>query len=241
MLEVHEDLDYVVAAVTAISNALDGSVPLIGFSGSPWTLATYMVEGRSSKQFAKVKKLAYQHPESMRKLMDNLAENVYRYLLAQVEAGADALMIFDTWGGVLTPAHYEHVSVYAMTKVITALKAHPISKDTPITVFSKGVGETQFALLADLPCEGIGVDWTHRLGDIRAIVGEQAVLQGNLDPCALYADHSVIKESVDQLLASVNGSPHIFNLGHGVHPDMPPENVAFVLDYLHQASPQYHK
>lgn len=240
-LDVEEDLGYVVDAVKAISSALDASMPLIGFSGSPWTLATYMVEGGSSKQFAKVKQLAYRHPEAMRQLLDNLSDNVTRYLLAQVKAGADALMIFDTWGGVLTPSHYQHLSVYSMEKIIRSLKSNEITKDIPITVFSKGIGEAQFSLLKALPCEGVGVDWTHSLSGIRTIIGDDKALQGNLDPCALYADQTVIRESVDQVLSAAGKSRHIFNLGHGVHPDMPPGNVEFLLTYLQEASAKYHK
>jgi uroporphyrinogen decarboxylase len=243
ILDPTAELQYVMNAVSTIRKALNGRVPLIGFSGSPWTLATYMVEGGSSKQFAKVKKLAYQSPVAMQKLMDNLSENVFVYLKAQVEAGAQALMIFDTWGGVLTPAQYQKISLDAMEKIVSRLKRDSVTANIPVTLFSKGVGEKQLVQLADLGNEAIGVDWTHALSDVRAATGDKVVLQGNLDPCVLYAQPEAIRQSVKAVLKSYGEHKatggHIFNLGHGIHPDIPPEKVSVLVEAVKEFSSQY--
>lgn len=241
ILDPTAELGYVMHAVSTISDALDNSLPLIGFSGSPWTLATYMIEGGSSKQFAKIKKLAYQSPDAMQMLMDNLAENVYRYLMAQVEAGADALMIFDTWGGVLSPSHYERISLSAMEKVVTKLKANPVSAHVPITLFSKGITEKSLQKIAGLGSHAIGVDWTHDLSTVMQLTPQELIIQGNLDPCVLYADPDQIEQSVQKVLQEAGSdNRHIFNLGHGIHPEIPPDNVAAMFESLHKYSPQYH-
>ena len=234
------DLGYVMDAVRLIRKELDGRVPLIGFAGSPWTLATYMVEGGSTKEFGLVKGLMYDDPESMHHLLDILADSVALYLNAQIAAGAQAVMIFDTWGGILTPTSYEQFSLYYMQKIVNQLDRQHDGQVVPIILFTKGGGDWVKAIAAT-GCDAIGVDWTKNIGDVRIEVGDQVALQGNLDPCVLYASHDVIRQEVAFVLESYgHGSGHVFNLGHGIHQHIDPENVAVFIDAVHELSGQYH-
>lgn len=235
------DLGYVMDAVRLIRGELDGSVPLIGFAGSPWTLATYMVEGGPTKEFGLVKGLMYDDPESMHYLLNLLADSVALYLNAQIAAGTQAVMIFDTWGGILTPTSYQQFSLQYMQKILSQLDRQHDGQVIPVTLFTKGGGDWVKAI-ADTSCDAIGVDWTKNLGDVRVDVGDQVALQGNLDPCVLYASPDVIRQEVATVLESFgHGNGHVFNLGHGIHQHIDPENVAVFIDAVHELSRQYHK
>ena len=234
------DLGYVMDSVRLIRKELDGRVPLIGFAGSPWTLATYMVEGGATKEFGLVKGLMYDDPESMHHLLAILADSVALYLNAQILAGAQAVMIFDTWGGILTPESYQKFSLYYMQKIVNQLDRQHDGQVVPVTLFTKGGGDWVKSIAAT-GCDAIGVDWTKNMGDVRVEVGDQVALQGNLDPCVLYASHDVIRQEVAAVLESYgHGSGHVFNLGHGIHQHIDPENVAVFIDAVHELSAQYH-
>ena len=234
------DLRYVMDGVSTIRRALDGRVPLIGFSGSPWTLATYMIEGAGTKNFAHSKGMLFDRPDALHKLLDKLADAVCTYLNAQVESGAQALMIFDTWGGVLSPGDYVEFSLAYMERVLDGLKREADGRKVPVILFSKGAGPL-LARMAESGCDGLGVDWTTDLRDARAMVGERVALQGNLDPCALYASPERIRVEVARVLASYGfGTGHVFNLGHGIHPDVPPEHAAALVQAAHELSRPYH-
>ena len=238
--EPETDLAYVTDAIKLIIRELDGAVPLIGFSGSPWTLATYMIEGQSSKTFSKVKALLYDDPKSMHHLLACLAESVICYLNAQIAAGVQAVTIFDTWGGILTPSHYQQFSLHYMQRIIDGLNRQHDGEIIPVTLFTKGGGAWVQAIAAT-GCDAIGVDWTVNLGDVRAQVGEQVALQGNLDPCVLYASAQTIKQQVLSILDSYGcGNGHVFNLGHGIHQHIDPENVVILIEAVHDLSAQYH-
>ena len=234
------DLGYVMDAVRLIRKELDGSVPLIGFAGSPWTLATYMVEGGPTKEFGLVKGLMYDDPESMHYLLNILADSVALYLNAQIVAGAQAVMIFDTWGGILTPASYQQFSLHYMNKIVSQLDRQYDGHVIPVILFTKGGGDWVRDIAAT-GCDAIGVDWTKNIGIVRKEVGDQVALQGNLDPCVLYASSEVIKQEVSAVLKSYgHGNGHVFNLGHGIHQHIDPENVAVLIDAVHELSGQYH-
>jgi len=228
VVDPHDSLAYVMDAVGTTKNALSNSIPLIGFSGSPWTLATYMIEGGSSRTFPKAKALIYTEPKAADQLLDILAENIIQYLSAQVEAGADALMIFDTWGGVLTHTSYQRFSLAPMTKIVHDLKQR--YPGVPIILFTKGGG----AWLEDMVksgCAGLGLDWTCEMSDAVNRVGNQVALQGNLDPGALYGNKEFIEQEVTRILDSYRNLPgHIFNLGHGIEPGVEPEKVKVAVD-----------
>jgi len=234
------DLGYVMDAIRLIRKELGGSVPLIGFSGSPWTLATYMVEGGPTKEFGLVKGLMYDDPASMHHLLNILADSVVLYLNAQIAAGAQAVMIFDTWGGILTPLSYQQFSLHYMQKIVSQLDRQYDGQVIPVTLFTKGGGDWVKDIAAT-GCDAIGVDWTKNMGDVRAEVGGQVALQGNLDPCVLYASPEVIRQEVAAVLESYGrGNGHVFNLGHGIHQHIDPENVAVFIDAVHELSAQYH-
>ena len=234
------DLGYVMDAVRLIRKELDGSVPLIGFAGSPWTLATYMVEGGPTKEFGLVKGLMYDDPESMHYLLNILADSVALYLNAQIVAGAQAVMIFDTWGGILTPASYQQFSLHYMQKIVSQLNRQHDGQIVPVTLFTKGGGDWVRDIAAT-GCDAIGVDWTKNIGIVRKEVGDQVALQGNLDPCVLYASPEVIKQEVAAVLESYgHGNGHVFNLGHGIHQYIDPEHVTVFIDAVHDLSRQYH-
>jgi uroporphyrinogen decarboxylase len=234
------DLRYVVDAVRLIRQELQGRVPLIGFSGSPWTLATYMVEGGSSKTFSIIKAMMFDEPETLHKLLSVLADSVSVYLAAQIEAGAQAVMVFDTWGGALSPTHYQQFSLDYMTRIVSALKSDQVSQDIPVILFTKNGGQW-LEMMAQSGCDALGLDWTTDLSDARRRVGEQVALQGNMDPCVLYASQEAIRNEVATTLKSFgHGNGHVFNLGHGIHPGIDPENARTMIDAVHELSRPYH-
>ncbi|MFC3095210.1 uroporphyrinogen decarboxylase [Alteromonas sediminis] len=236
-----DELGYVMNAVRTIRRELKGSVPLIGFSGSPWTLATYMVEGGSSKAFTKIKKLAFAQPKVLHKLLDKLADAVVLYLNAQIKAGAQSVMIFDTWGGVLSPRDYKLFSLQYMEKIVNGLIREHDGRKVPVTLFTKN-GGMWLESIAATGCDAVGLDWTIDIADAKARVGDKVALQGNMDPSMLYAPAARIEEEVAHILAGFGeGSGHVFNLGHGIHLDVPPENAGVFVDAVHRLSKAYHK
>ena len=240
-IDAADDLGYVMAAVRTIRRELNGKVPLIGFSGSPWTLATYMVEGGSSKDFTRIKTMAYDTPELMHQLLSVLADAVADYLTAQVEAGAQALQIFDTWGGSLSAAGYKEFSLKYMQRVISRLPAEAEGRKVPVIVFTTGGGQWLGAI-ADSGAQAVGIDWTTDIGTARAQVGDRVALQGNMDPAMLYASPTRIREEVAAILAGYgHGSGHVFNLGHGITPGVNPDHVTAFVDAVQELSPQYHQ
>ena len=234
------ELRYVMDAVRTIRRELDGRVPLIGFSGSPWTLATYMVEGSSSKDFATIKAMLYERPELLDQLLDTVSRSVALYLNAQIEAGAQTVMIFDTWGGALTPADYCRFSLQPMERIISSLKRENDGRKVPVILFTKNGGQWLEAM-ADTGADALGLDWTTDLADARRRVGDQVALQGNLDPSVLYASPEHIREQVARVLASFGkGDGHVFNLGHGIHPGINPEHAGAMIEAVHELSRAYH-
>ncbi|MET0100629.1 MAG: uroporphyrinogen decarboxylase [Sedimenticola sp.] len=235
------ELKYVMDAVRTIRRELDGRVPLIGFSGSPWTLATYMVEGGGTKNFAQVKGMMFDRPDLMHKLLETTADSVIAYLNAQVEAGAQALMIFDTWGGVLSPSDYKSFSLDYMQRIVEGLTRESEGRKVPVILFTKGGGQW-LQMMADTGCDGLGVDWTTDLAEARARVEGRVALQGNIDPCILYASPERIRNEVGRVLESYGkGTGHVFNLGHGIHPNVNPEHAGALVDAVHELSVPYHQ
>ena len=235
------ELGYVMDAVSMIRRELDGRVPLIGFTGSPWTLATYMVEGSSSKEYAKVKGMLYDQPALLHKLLDVLARTIIEYLNAQIQAGAQALMIFDTWGGVLTTRDYQEFSLRYMQQIIAGVKREHEGQRIPLVIFSKG-GSQWLEAQAEVGADALGLDWTIDIGLARARVGDRVALQGNMDPCVLYASPERIRQEVASILASYgSGSGHVFNLGHGIHQHVNPEHANVFIDAVHELSAPYHQ
>ncbi len=235
------DLRYVIDAVRLIRKALDGAVPLIGFSGSPWTLATYMVEGNSSKSFQKVKCLMYGQPKHMHILLDKLAQSVAVYLNAQIAAGAQVVMLFDTWGGMLTTEDYNEFSLYYAKQVRSLLNFGKDKQRIPAILFTKGAGQWLEAML-DAGYDALGLDWQTDIRHARARVGDKVALQGNMDPVTLYAQPDIIVAKAKAILEKYGyGSGHVFNLGHGILPDINPENVKVLVDAVHQHSQPYHR
>jgi uroporphyrinogen decarboxylase len=235
-----QELRYVMDAVRLIRKNLQGRVPLIGFSGSPWTLATYMVEGRSSKSFQKVKTLMYEQPLLMHQLLDKLAQSVAAYLNAQIAAGAQAVMIFDTWGGMLATEEYLQFSLAYAKRVRELLTTQVDGQTIPTIFFTKG-GGLWLEAMADAGFDALGLDWQTDIGNARQRVGDKVALQGNMDPIALYANPDFIRAKVQSILASYGyGSGHVFNLGHGILPDINPEHVQAMVEAVHEFSPQYH-
>jgi uroporphyrinogen decarboxylase len=235
-----QELRYVVDAVRLIRRELNGAVPLIGFAGSPWTLATYMVEGGGSKEFAHIKRMLFDEPAWLHQLLDVLARAVTVYLDAQIAAGAQAVMVFDTWGGVLTPRDYREFSLRYMQRIIDGVTRESEGRRIPMILFTKNGGQWLEAL-ADTGCDALGVDWTTDLRDARARVGKRVALQGNMDPAVLYASGERIRAEVATVLDSFGaGSGHVFNLGHGIHPHVNPERVAILVEAVHELSRRYH-
>ena len=234
-------LSYVMDAVALIRKQLGGDIPLIGFSGSPWTLATYMVEGGSSKSFAKIKNLLYSEPRTAHLLLDRLADAVIEYLNAQIESGAQAVQIFDTWGGVLAPDLFTEFSLNYLEKIVAGLKHSHNGERIPVVLFCKGCN-SHLEALADTGCDGLGVDWTISLAEARTRVGDRVALQGNLDPAILLTNAVVIEQQVEETLASFgHGNGHVFNLGHGITPDVDPQHMTVLTDSVHKFSPGWHK
>lgn len=235
------DLDYVMQAVSTIRHALAGRVPLIGFSGSPWTLATYMVEGGSSKDFRHIKAMMYQSPEVLHELLNKLAVSVTDYLNAQIKAGAQAIQIFDTWGGVLSAPTYQQFSLLYMKQILNGLIREHEGQKIPVILFTKNGGQW-LENMAATGTDALGIDWTTDISEARARVGDKVALQGNLDPCVLYADERVIRDQVEQVLEGYgHGVGHVFNLGHGIHQFVDPEKPKYLIDAVHELSFKYHE
>jgi len=231
-----QELKYVIDAVRLAKQNLNNRVPLIGFSGSPWTLLTYMVEGKGSKNFAEVKKLIYNEPKLAHSILDKLSDTISNYLSAKIEAGCNAVQIFVTWGGILSQKDFEEFSLRYVEKIISQIKR----KDEPVIFFAKGV---HFALdkMANIGANVLGLDWTMDLGEARKKVGDKVALQGNLDPTVLYANTNHIKSEVKNVLSAFGkGNGHIFNLGHGILPDIDPENARALVQFVKEESKIFH-
>lgn len=235
------ELGYVMNAVRTIRRNLRGEVPLIGFSGSPWTLATYMVEGGTSKVFTKIKQMMYAEPQTLHLLLDKLAASVTLYLNGQIRAGAQSVMIFDTWGGVLTGSGYLEYSLNYMQKIIDGLQRESEGRRVPVTLFTKGGGQWLEAM-AQTGCDALGLDWSTDIHAARRRVGDKVALQGNMDPSVLYAPPARIEQEVEFILAGFGqGEGHVCNLGHGIHQDVPPEHAGVFVDAVHRLSRPYHR
>ncbi|MCZ8130154.1 MAG: uroporphyrinogen decarboxylase [Steroidobacteraceae bacterium] len=234
------ELRYVMDAVRLIRRELNGRVPLIGFAGSPWTVGTYMVEGGGTKNFSHIKGMLYGAPDQMHRLLDVITRATTAYLNAQIAAGAQAVMVFDTWGGVLAPQEYREFSLAYMARIVEGLTKETEEGRVPVILFTKGGG----AWLEDMVQAGadaLGVDWTTDLADARLAVRDRVALQGNLDPSVLYAPPEAIRAQVARVLESYGrGHGHVFNLGHGIHPDVNPEHAGAMIAAVHELSPQYH-
>lgn len=230
-----EDLQYVMDAIALTTKTLNGRVPLIGFSGSPWTLLTYMIENGGSKTYAKSKALLYKTPELAHQLLDKLAQSIVKYLIGQIQSGASAVQVFDSWGGVLSPADFQQFSLHYMQQIIDGLKAAGYG-DTPIILFSKGANQSLSAL-SQTGCHGLGVDWTIDINNAQKLTNNRVALQGNLDPATLYAPDDFIDQAVKKVIDEFGDQPgHVFNLGHGMQPDMQPEKVAVLVDAVRKYS-----
>jgi uroporphyrinogen decarboxylase len=235
-----DELGYVMAAVRTIRRELAGRVPLIGFSGSPWTLATYMVEGGGSKNFSKVKALAFNEPGTMQLLLDKLSDAVAAYLNAQIANGAQAVQIFDTWGGILTTRDYLALSLAPMQRVVEQLHRTSEGRRVPVILYTKG-GMGWLESIAETGCDVVGLDWSIDIDVARTRVGDKVALQGNMDPTMLYAKPERIREEVADILARFgHGTGHVFNLGHGITPDVPPEHAIAFFEAVRELSPRYH-
>lgn len=238
--DAEKDLGYVMNAVRTIRRELNGRVPLIGFSGSPWTLATYMVEGGSSKDFRKSKAMLYSDPAAMHALLDKLTQSVIAYLNGQILAGAQAVQIFDSWGGSLSAAAYQEFSLAYMQKIVNGLIREHEGRRVPVILFTKG-GGLWLESMANSGAEALGLDWTCDIGSARTRVGDKVALQGNMDPSVLYATPAAIRAEVGRILASYGaGNGHVFNLGHGITPEVDPANAAAFFEAVHELSAQYH-
>lgn len=234
------ELRYVLDAVSEIRRALAGSVPLIGFAGSPYTLACYMVEGGASDDFRTIKTMLYARPDLLHRILEVNAQAVTLYLNAQIEAGAQAVMIFDTWGGNLSHAAYREFSLAYLQRIIAGLKREHAGTRIPAIVFTKGCGNW-LEDIAAIGCDAVGLDWSVDIAQARARVGDRVALQGNLDPAVLFAPAEAVQRETEKILASFgHGSGHVFNLGHGISQFTPPESVKILVDCVHQASAAYH-
>ena len=235
------ELRYVMDAIRLTRAELDGRVPLIGFAGSPWTLATYMVEGQSSRDFSLIKTMIFDQPEAAHQLLRTITDSVIVYLSAQIAAGAQAVMLFDTWGGVLSKQTYNSYSLRYMTDIISALKQSSGSSTPPIILFTKGGGQWLEDIAAS-GCDAVGLDWTADLHEARQRIGNSVSLQGNMDPNLLYASKQRIVDEVSVVLQQYgHGSGHVFNLGHGIHPTIDPKKVETLVNSVHDLSIPYHE
>jgi len=250
------DLGYVMDAVRLIRRELGGRVPLIGFAGSPWTLACYMIEGGGGTDFRRAKALLAEQPALMHRLLATLTDAVIAYLAAQYRAGAQVLMVFDSWGGVLAPAHYREFSLRYLQRIVDALPRGSVvpaagssgllaagtvaDERAPLILFSKGAN-THLSALADTGADALGVDWTIGLDDARRATDDRVALQGNLDPTLLYAQPDAIRREVGRVLAEFGHGPgHVFNLGHGITPEVNPDHLGVLVDAVHELSAPYH-
>ena len=233
-------LDYVMKAVTTIRSALNGRVPLIGFSGSPWTLATYMIEGGGSKEYRYAKGLMYSDPDALHVLLSKLADAVTDYLNAQIAAGAQAVQIFDTWGCVLTAPAYDEFSLAYMARIVNGLTREADGRRVPVILFTKG-GGAWLERMADTGCDALGLDWTVDLGACRQRVGERVALQGNLDPSVLFGSDALIASEVHRLLTAFGPHcGHVFNLGHGINQHVEPSRAASMIEAVQRISREIH-
>lgn len=238
---IETDLDYVLNAVKTIRGALAGTVPLIGFSGSPWTLATYMVEGGSTRDFHHIKQMMYSQPEVLHALLDKLAQTVTAYLNAQILAGAQAVQIFDTWGGVLSGPAYREFSLTYMQKIVQGLLRENEGRKVPVILFTKGGGQW-LTDLANTGADALGLDWTTDIQVARELVGNQVALQGNMDPSVLFGTPAAIRAEVARILAGFGASAgHVFNLGHGIDQKVNPDHAKVFIDAVHELSRPYHQ
>jgi uroporphyrinogen decarboxylase len=228
------ELQYVMDAVRLVRHELDPQIPLIGFSGSPWTLATYMIEGGTSKHFSRIKQWLFKEPAALHTLLQKLAQAASHYLEAQIAAGVQTVMLFDTWGGILTPRDYLQFSLPYMQQIIAYVREKR-GRDIPIILFTKNGGQWLEAMANSGP-DALGIDWTTNIGEARQRVGDRVALQGNMDPGVLYATPARIEQEVASILADYGPHPgHIFNLGHGMQPDTPVENVMALIEAAHRA------
>jgi len=235
-IDPYDDLNYVMETIKLVKNELNGKVPVIGFSGAPWTLLTYMVEGHGSKNFSQVKKLIYNSPELAHNLLDKISDAVADYLNAQLETGVDAIQIFDTWGGILTPRDFLLFSLKYVTQVISKIKR----KEQPIIYFPKGV-HYRTRTVGDCGADVIGLDWTMDISKTRDKIGKKCAIQGNLDPTVLYANRNFIRREVRKVLENYgDGEGHIFNLGHGILPDIDPDNAKAMVEFVKEESKVFH-
>ncbi|MDZ4728950.1 MAG: uroporphyrinogen decarboxylase [Xanthomonadales bacterium] len=238
--DMGSSLRYVMDAVATARKEINGSVPLIGFSGSPWTLMTYMVEGGSSKTFSKAKRMLYEQPKAAHLLLSKLSDSIVDYLNAQIASGAQAVQIFDTWGGALSADCFREFSLPYLSDIVARLKREHDGQKVPVILFCKGCN-TQLEALAATGCDALGADWTITLKEARARVGDKVALQGNMDPAILLASPAVVRREALACLESFgHGNGHVFNLGHGITPDVNPENLKVLLETVSSASPQYH-
>lgn len=239
--DVSESLGYVFDAVSLIRRELNGEVPLIGFAGSPWTVGTYMVEGRSSRDFSTIRGLAAENPAALDTLLEKVAVITIDYLNAQIEAGVQAIMIFDTWGAALGPEDYRRFSLAYMQTIVDSLDTNKSDHRIPVILFTKAAGKL-LSDMAETGCDALGVDWTTTLTDARRLTGDNVALQGNLDPAILRESPEAIRNGVAKVLESYgNGPGHVFNLGHGITPDIDPDHLGTCIEAVHALSPQYHE
>lgn len=232
-----DKLKYVLDAISITKKELNNRVPLIGFSGSPWTLLCYMVEGKGSKDFAVVKKFIYTQPDLAKKILNKLSEVIAKYLSAKIEYGCNAVQIFDTWGGILSQQDFLDFDLAYIQKIVQTIRKN----DEPVIVFAKGVHHN-IEKIADAGANVIGLDWTMNIGEIRNIVGDKVALQGNLDPTVLFSDEKKIRTEVKRILKSFGyGSGHIFNLGHGILPNINPENAKTLVRIVKEESEKFHE
>ena len=235
-----KELRYVMDAIRLVRSELNGSIPLIGFSGSPWTLATYMIEGGSSKEFIKAKKMLQEDPDALHLLLNHLSESVILYLNAQINAGAQVIMIFDTWGGILTTSAYMEFSLFYMKKIYDHLENKFNGLTVPVILFTKG-SHLWVDDIAKTGCDAISLDWQCNIGEARRKVGDHVALQGNMNPAVLKEKKETIVKEVESILDSYGRGPgHISNLGHGITPDIDPENVEVLVEAVHDLSKKYH-
>ena len=234
-------LEYVYDAIRLVTHELDGRIPLIGFCGSPWTLSCYVIEGRGKNGFPLIHKMREENPLLLHKLLDVMAESVIEHLNAQIAAGVSAVMIFDTWGGTLQTQDYEEFSLYYVKQIISGLQRNYNQKRIPVILFTKG-GRQWIELMSQSGCDTLGVDWEISMQEARLRADRKVALQGNMNPATLLSDPEKIRaEAADILAAYGKGAGHIFNLGHGITPDVPPENVSVLVDAVHELSQQYHQ
>lgn len=235
-VDPYKELKYVMDAVSLTKRELNGRVPLIGFAGSPWTLLTYMVEGKGSKNFSEIKKFIYRNPKAAHEALGKLADAVAVYLSAKIESGVNAVQIFDTWGGILSQSDFREFSLEYMQRIVSQIK----KTNQPVIIFAKGVHHS-LDLMASSGADMIGLDWTMDIGEVKKQIGSKVSLQGNLDPTVLYGDENHIrKEAVKVLNSFGSGSGHVFNLGHGILPDISPENAKALVNIVHEESRKIH-